>query len=64
MTPADANAASLRREQRAWYMYDFANSAFSSTVVTLFLGPYLTALAKTAADAKYLVFRSINGNWL
>jgi len=38
-------------EQRAWYMYDFANSAFASTVVTLFLGPYLTELAKSAADA-------------
>lgn len=40
-----------RGEQRAWYMYDFANSAFASTVVTLFLGPYLTELAKSAADA-------------
>lgn len=40
-----------RREQRAWYMYDFANSAFASTVVTLFLGPYLTALAKAAAGS-------------
>jgi UMF1 family MFS transporter len=39
------------REQRGWYMYDFANSAFSTTVVTLFLGPYLTALAKSAADS-------------
>ena len=38
------------REQRGWYMYDFANSAFSTTVVTLFLGPYLTILAKAAAD--------------
>ncbi|HML16495.1 MAG TPA: MFS transporter, partial [Bryobacteraceae bacterium] len=38
------------REQRGWYMYDFANSAFSTTVITLFLGPYLTALAKAAAD--------------
>jgi UMF1 family MFS transporter len=43
------------KEQRAWYMYDFANSAFSSTVVTLFLGPYLTALAKAAADADGMV---------
>lgn len=43
------------REQRAWCMYDFANSAFSSTVVTLFLGPYLTALAKAAADADGMV---------
>ncbi len=38
------------REQRGWYMYDFANSAFSTTVVTLFLGPYLTIIAKAAAD--------------
>ncbi|HLH39027.1 MAG TPA: MFS transporter [Bryobacteraceae bacterium] len=37
------------KEQRGWYMYDFANSAFSTTVVTLFLGPYLTAIAKSAA---------------
>jgi UMF1 family MFS transporter len=36
-------------------MYDFANSAFSSTVVTLFLGPYLTSLAKAAADADGMV---------
>jgi len=35
-----------RREQRGWYMYDWANSTFATTVVTLFLGPYLTALAK------------------
>lgn len=40
-----------RREQRGWYMYDWANSAFASTVVTLFLGPYLTEMAKTAAGA-------------
>ncbi len=38
-----------RREQRGWYMYDWANSTFASTVVTLFLGPYLTVLAKAAA---------------
>src|SRR5215475_14286280 len=42
-------------EQRGWYMYDFANSAFSTTVVTLFLGPYLTAVTKSAADANGLV---------
>jgi MFS transporter, UMF1 family len=38
-----------KREQRGWYMYDWAHSVFHSTVITLFLGPYLTALAKTAA---------------
>ena len=40
-----------RREQVGWYFYDWANSAFATTSVTLFLGPYLTALAKAAADA-------------
>jgi UMF1 family MFS transporter len=38
-----------RREQTGWYFYDFANSAFSTTVVTLFLGPYLTDLAQAGA---------------
>jgi UMF1 family MFS transporter len=32
-------------------MYDFANSAFSTTVVTVFLGPYLTGLAQDKADS-------------
>lgn len=45
-----------RKEQRGWFFYDWANSAFSTTVVTLFLGPYLTSLAKNAADAKGLVY--------
>jgi UMF1 family MFS transporter len=31
-------------EIKGWAMYDWANSAFSTTVVTTFLGPYLTAL--------------------
>src|SRR6266852_2443717 len=43
------------KEQRGWYLYDFANSAFSTTVVTLFLGPYLTVLTKAAADAEGFV---------
>ena len=38
-----------RRERVGWYFYDWANSAFSTTVVTVFLGPYLTAVAKRAA---------------
>jgi len=38
-----------RREQHGWYMYDWSHSVFHSTVLTLFLGPYLTALAKAAA---------------
>ncbi len=43
------------REQRGWYLYDWANSAFVTTGVALFLGPYLTVLAKAAADANGLV---------
>jgi UMF1 family MFS transporter len=35
-----------KREIFGWTMYDWANSAFSTTVVTTFLGPYLLALAE------------------
>lgn len=38
-----------RREIFGWAMYDWANSAFSTTVGTVFLGPYLTELASAAA---------------
>jgi UMF1 family MFS transporter len=40
-----------RRERRGWYFYDWANSAFATTVLNVFLGPYLTTVAKAAADA-------------
>ena len=40
-----------RREQRGWYFYDWAASAFSTTVGTVFLGPYLTEIAETAQEA-------------
>ncbi|MEU9095628.1 MFS transporter [Streptomyces sp. NPDC087901] len=55
--PADGTAAGAadagerRREQRGWYFYDFACSVYSTSVVTVFLGPYLTSVAKAAADA-------------
>ena len=45
-----------RREQIGWYFYDWANSAFSTTVVTVFLGPYLTGIAEAAADARGFVY--------
>lgn len=45
-----------RKEQRGWFFYDFANSAFYTTVVTLFLGPYLTSIARNAADAEGFVY--------
>ncbi|MGW2648986.1 MFS transporter [Streptomyces sp. NPDC001393] len=50
-TAAADDAAGLRREQRGWYFYDWACSVYSTSVVTVFLGPYLTAVAERAADA-------------
>jgi UMF1 family MFS transporter len=43
--------AERRREQRGWYFYDWACSVYSTSVLTVFLGPYLTSVAKAAADA-------------
>ena len=38
-----------RREQRAWYFYDWANSAYVTTTATVLFAPYLTVVAKRAA---------------
>src|SRR5688572_24317413 len=45
------SARERRREQHGWYFYDFACSVYSTSVLTVFLGPYLTSVAKAAADA-------------
>lgn len=37
------------KEQRAWYWYDWANSAYITTTATVIIGPYLTSLANNAA---------------
>ncbi|MZF89533.1 MFS transporter [Streptomyces sp. SID5643] len=50
-TPPADGSAELRREQRGWYFYDWACSVYSTSVLTVFLGPYLTSVAKSAADA-------------
>ncbi len=39
-----------KREITGWMMYDWANSAFSTTVVTALLGPYIQSLAESAAE--------------
>ena len=46
----DTNKNALKKERVGWYFYDFANSAFPTIVVTLFLGPYLTEIAANAAN--------------
>lgn len=44
-----ADPRARRAEQRAWYFYDWANSAFVTTTATVLFGPYLTVVAETAA---------------
>ena len=56
-TPPDAAGSATRAapvttdrsERVGWYFYDWANSAFYTTGVTVFLGPYLGSIANTAA---------------
>lgn len=51
---------STRKERIGWYIYDWANSAFSTSVITVFIGPYLTEIAKNASDtAGYIYFWGI-----
>jgi MFS transporter, UMF1 family len=46
---ADLTPLSRVREQKAWYWYDWANSAFVTTVGTVMFAPYIIAVAKEAA---------------
>ncbi|GAB2739020.1 MFS transporter [Amycolatopsis magusensis] len=48
-TPADT-VRDRRREQRGWYFYDWANSAFYTTVMAVFGSIYMSSVA--AADAR------------
>ena len=43
------SAVDRRREQRSWYWYDWANSAFVTTTAAELFSPYLTAGAAEAA---------------
>jgi UMF1 family MFS transporter len=53
--PEQVQPLTTRSERVGWYMYDWANSAFPTTVVTVFLGPYLGDIAERAADADNFV---------
>jgi len=44
-----------KREIFGWAMYDWANSAFSTTVGAVFLGPYIRDLAETVAKSNFLI---------
>ena len=45
---ADLRPVARAREQRAWYWYDWANSAYTTTIGTVFFGPYFINLAENA----------------
>ncbi|HEU5455268.1 MAG TPA: MFS transporter [Nocardioides sp.] len=45
---ADLRPLARAREQRAWYWYDWANSAYTTTIGTVFFGPYFINLAENA----------------
>jgi len=45
---ADLGPLSRAQEQKAWYWYDWANSAYTTTVGTVFFGPYFISLAENA----------------
>jgi MFS transporter, UMF1 family len=46
---ADLSPLARRKEQRAWYWYDWANSAYFTTIVTVLFGPYMIAITREAA---------------
>jgi len=47
--PGHTSEEERQREQRAWYFYDWANSAYVTVVGTVLFAPYLTAVAERAA---------------
>lgn len=51
MAELDAPVLARHREQRGWMFYDWANSVFPTSVVTVFLSLYLTSIAENAAVA-------------
>jgi UMF1 family MFS transporter len=46
---ADPTPIEREAEQKAWYWYDWANSAYVTTVGTVLFAPYLTSVAEKAA---------------
>ena len=46
---ADLEPLARRKEQRAWYVYDWANSAFATTIAGVLFAPYLIEIAEAGA---------------
>lgn len=51
MTAAVPEQRQRRREQRGWYVYDWANSSFYTSAITVFGALYMTAVAEADARA-------------
>ncbi len=49
---ADLRPLERAREQKAWYWYDWANSAYTTTIGTVFFGPYFISLAENAVGGE------------
>ena len=45
----DFSALDRQKEQRAWYWYDWANSAYVTTIATVLFSPYLISVAERSA---------------
>jgi len=56
MTSTATPLVNDKREIFGWAMFDWAISAFSTTVITVFLGPYLSSITKAAADPSGMVY--------
>jgi UMF1 family MFS transporter len=50
MSAEVAQEGYTRREQVGWSFYEWATAGFTTTVLTVFIGPYLTTVTKAAAD--------------
>ena len=48
-SPVESRPAKDTPHQKAWYWYDWANSAYVTTTLTVLMAPYLTVIAKKAA---------------
>jgi len=48
-SPVAPGPAGDTPHQRAWYWYDWANSAYVTTTLTVLMAPYLTVIAKKSA---------------
>ncbi len=46
---ADLGPLNRAREQKAWFFYDWANSAFATTIAGVLFAPYLITIAERAA---------------